>query len=99
MKKLRLELEALDVVSFATNGEHGVPRGTVHGQVVVSGYESYEAACGFTLGWHDSCYGVCRTNEYWTCQQAGPTVGPSCDYHCTAPSVGCTPPAETEYCA
>lgn len=94
MKKLRLELEALDVVSFATDDERGVPRGTVHGQNRTKQTDSF-----FTLGEHNSCYGGCGTMEYDTCQEAGPTVGPSCYYYCAGPSIGCTPPAETEYCA
>ena len=90
MKKLRLELEALDVVSFATDDEQGVPRGTVHGQ----NQNSF-----FTLGGHDSCYGMCMTYEYDTCHFAGPSVGTSCDYYCTAPSIGCTGSVETQCCA
>lgn len=86
MKKLRLDIDALDVVSFPTASEPETPRGTVRGN------------SAFTLGWHDSCYGMCRTNEYDTCLEAGPTVGTSCDYFCTAPTIGCTPPPETEYC-
>jgi len=94
MKKLRLELEALDVVSFATDGEHAVPRGTVQGQGIT---ETDQTGSFFTLGGHDSCYGMCNTNEYGTCGE--PSVGPSCEAFCTAPSVGCYPPAETELCA
>jgi len=94
MKKLRLELEALDVVSFATDGEHELPRGTVHGRESM-----YPTSGYFTLDGNDSCYGMCRTVEYHTCWESQPSVGPSCDYLCTAPSVGCYPPAETEFCA
>ena len=95
MKKLSLDLESLDVVSFATDGEGAAPRGTVHGQ---QGGLTWEPNSFFTLGYHDSCYGACMTNEYNTCWEAGPTVGPSCDYFCQGPSIGCTPPAETETC-
>lgn len=98
MKKIRLDLEALDVVSFTTDDEPGAPRGTVRAHVPPDSY--------FTLG-GASCYGDCMTIEYATCQEAGPTVGPSCDYYCLAwtagcypltEAPGCVPPAETEYC-
>jgi hypothetical protein len=90
MKKIRLELDTLDVVSFATSGEPDVPRGTVQGRDSMNSF--------FTLGFHDSCYGMCLTNEYDTCHEAGPSVGPSCDYYCQGPSIGCYPPPETETC-
>jgi hypothetical protein len=93
MKKLRLDLDDLDVVSFATRDEQAAVKGTIHGQ------DQIQTNSFFTLGGHDSCYGMCNTMEYDTCHEAGPTVGTSCDYFCTAPSIGCTPPAETEYCA
>jgi hypothetical protein len=77
MKKIRLDLEALDVVSFTTDGDPDAPRGTVRGQ------DSY------TYGGYLSCQGLCNTNEYDTCREAGPSVGPSCDWDCAAASVGC----------
>jgi len=94
MKKLRLELDSLDVVSFPTDGEHEIPRGTVQGQGTRDQTNSF-----FTLGGHDSCYGMCMTHEYDTCHEAGPSVGTSCDYFCTAPSIGCTGSVETQCCA
>ena len=94
MKKLSLDLESLDVVSFATDDEQAALRGTVHGRET-------NAFClpanPFTIGYHDSCYGFCATDEYYTCHEAGPSVGPSCDYFCTEATVGCIP-AETETC-
>jgi len=92
MKKLRLELEALDVVSFATGGEREVPQGTVHGQSDRPLTNPF-----FTLDGHNSCYGMCGTGEYDTCGE--PSVGPSCDAFCTAPSVGCYPLTAAETCA
>lgn len=89
MQKLRLDLDALDVDSFATDGGRQTPRGTVHGQDSTGSW--------FTVG-QVSCYGDCMTREYDTCHEAGPSVGPSCDYICTEPSVGCYPPPETETC-
>jgi hypothetical protein len=79
MKKIRLDLDSLDVVTFATDGGPDAPRGTIHGN-----QNTY-----FTIG-QDSCYGGCMTHEYHTCMEAGPSVGPSCDYICTAQTVGCT---------
>jgi hypothetical protein len=90
MKKIRLDLDALDVVSFATDSEPDAPRGTIHGHNTMTPY--------FTLG-QPSCYGGCATDEYHTCWEAGPSVGPSCDYICQEPSVGCYPPDWTEACA
>lgn len=94
MKKIRLDLDSLDVLSFATEEKGNELRGTVHARV----YTRMGDCETFTLGWHDSCYGMCNTHEYHTCAVAGPTVGPSCDYYCTALSVGCDPGAETELC-
>lgn len=85
MKKIRLDLEALDVVSFATDGEPDAPRGTIHGR------DSYY---GYTHGGFLSCQGLCNTHEYQTCHEAGPSVGPSCDWDCAAASVGCTETCE-----
>jgi hypothetical protein len=94
MKKIRLDLDSLEVLSFATEEESDRARGTVHARV-----ETQMTDCSaFTLGWNDSCYGMCHTHEYYTCAETQPSVGPSCDYYCTAPSVGCDPGAETELC-
>jgi hypothetical protein len=81
MKKIRLNLEALDVVSFETDAEPGA-RGTVHGQGTRNPY--------YFTG--PSCYGDCQTWEYNTCGFYGPTEGPSCEELCGAASVGCTDP-------
>lgn len=93
MKKIRLDLDALDVVSFETNGEAEGSRGTVHGQATREGGTNPY----FTLDHHDSCYGMCQTYEYNTCGE--PSVGPSCEYFCLAQTVGCYPPPETDFCA
>jgi len=90
MKKIRLNLEALDVVSFETGAEPGAQRGTVHGH-----------GQGFTVPYYFtgvSCYGECGTNEYDTCWEDGPTKGPSCEELCGAASVGCYPYTEPETC-
>lgn len=92
MNKIRLDLDTLDVTSFPTTDEREAPRGTVHGR---DGITETETNPFFTLGGHDSCYGMCNTNEYGSCGE--PSVGPSCENFCTAQSVGCYP-AETETC-
>lgn len=88
MKKIRLDLDALDVESFATRDTPEAERGTVHGQGVANPW--------FTLDGHDSCYGMCATHEYNDCGAC--TVGPSCEYYCLAQSVGCSSGPETELC-
>jgi hypothetical protein len=88
MKKIRLSLEALDVVSFATDAETDA-RGTVHARDELTDPYYFTGA---------SCYGDCQTNEYHTCREAGPTVGPSCELMCGAGSVGCYPYTEPETC-
>jgi hypothetical protein len=93
MKKIRLHLETLDVVSFSTDDKQEPLRGTVQGQ---SGLTETDTNPYFTLNGHNSCYGMCNTGEYHTCGE--PTVGPSCYNYCTAQSVGCYPPEETEAC-
>lgn len=95
MRKLHLDLDALDVTSFAARGDGADASGTVHGADQRDlGY--HPTSSYFTLG-HQSCYGDCMTNEYDTCWEAGPSVGPSCDYFCLAQTVGCIP-VETSYC-
>jgi hypothetical protein len=86
MKKIRLDLEALDVVSFVTDEEPRAQRGTVRGR----GTEPY-----YFTG--PSCYGECvATNEYYTCNGDGSTQGPSCEEMCGAASVGCYPYTYTD---
>lgn len=92
MKKIQLNLDTLDVVSFETSGEQELLRGTVQGQSRLTDTETNPF---FTLDGHDSCYGMCGTMEYHTCGE--PSVGPSCYNYCTAQSVGCYP-VETEAC-
>jgi len=93
MKKIRLDLDSLDVLSFTTREEPDRTRGTVHGRV-----RTQMTDCSaWTLGWDDSCYGMCQTLEYPTCAESQPSVGPSCDYYC-APSVGCDLSAEPALC-
>jgi hypothetical protein len=88
MKKIRLDLEALDVVSFETDAKPGAQRGTVRGRSVGEPY--------YFTGY--SCYGDCATWEYDTCRVDGPTQGPSCEEMCGAGSVGCYPYTEPETC-
>ncbi len=93
MEKIRLDLNTLDVVSFATDGEPETPRGTVHGHSENTQDRDYTMHYNdciyFTVG-QVSCYqGQCGTVEYHTCAEAGPSVGPSCDYICQDPSYGC----------
>lgn len=90
MKKIRLDLEALDVVSFTTDDESGAARGTVRAHNTTEPF--------FTLGGQASCNGGCFTHEYPTCYEGCPS-GVSCDYLCPEPTIGCYfPPAETEDC-
>ncbi len=91
MKKIRLNLEELNVVSFATGAEPDA-RGSVHGRVVVGGGTEPYVFTG------PSCYGDCLTNEYDTCREAGPSVGPSCEEMCGAWTVGCHVFTEPETC-
>lgn len=85
MKKLRLEIEALEVDSFEPAAESRL-RATVHGRV----WDQETVAPGPTC-W-ESCLGTCRscpadpTCGYWTC---------SCDTACgqqsCANTCGCEP--------
>jgi hypothetical protein len=90
MRKIRLDPETLDVLSFATADEQQSLRGTVHAE---SRLTETETNPYFTLDGHDSCYGGCNTHEYNTCGE--PSVGPSCDRYCQAQTVGCYPETET----
>jgi hypothetical protein len=85
MKKIRLDLDGLEVRSFATDVA-GTPRGTVRAR------ESY------TYGGEDSCDQACIpiTYEYATCGQTGPTCGASCDFACDGTSHVC--PSDTGGC-
>lgn len=69
MKRIRLDVEDLEVRSFTT-ADAAEPRGTVR-------------AREYSL-WEDSCVQACfpQTYEFATCGQTGPTCGASCDWGC-----------------
>lgn len=85
MKKIRLNLDELEVRSFATD-EAAAERGTVRAR------ESY------TNGADDSCYQACLpyTYEFDTCGQTGPTCGATWDWACYPGSNVC--PSDTGGC-
>jgi hypothetical protein len=69
MKKLKLDLEMVQVDSFATGGEKG--RGTVKANSGVSSFCSFRppATCQPDTCW-DSCGGSCDTLCGWVPSQA-----------------------------
>lgn len=82
MKKIRLEIDALEVRSFATDTA-AEARGTVRGR------ESPGSA--YTYGGQDSCYQACfpQTHEFDTCGQTGPGCGATWDWPCYPGSYVC----------
>lgn len=84
MKKIRLDVEELEVRSFETEA---VPetRGTVRGHYYTDGADA-------------SCYMACfpMTDEYAGCGQSGHTCGPTCDWACYEGSYVC--PSDTGGC-
>lgn len=83
MKKIRLNVDELEVRSFETETAPK-SRGTVHGR-------------GYTQGGEQSCYQACfpMTHEFDTCYQTGLTCGATCDWGCDSRAV-C--PSDTGHC-
>ncbi len=77
MKKIRLNLDQLEVRSFATDATPE-PHGTVHGRA-------------YTYGGEYSCLQRCRqqTHEFDTCYDTGPTCGATCDWPCSPNTAVC----------
>jgi hypothetical protein len=78
MKKIRLNIDELEVHSFAIDSVTE-PRGSVRGRQDTDGDDP-------TTGYYD-CFKV--TDEYDTCDQSGPTCGASCDWVCYPASRTC----------
>jgi hypothetical protein len=74
MKKIRLDIEELEVRSFETEAAPE-PHGTVRGRE-------------YSLG-DQSCYQACfqQTHEFETCYETGITCGASCDWGCDSRAV------------
>ena len=81
MRKMRLELDALAVESFAA-AEAGAPRGTVRGHVSLY-YE--DCSPSETCDGGNTCAG--------TCQSCNGTCVYSCHATCGCPSGGCVGPS------
>lgn len=77
MKKIRLDVEELEVRSFETEAV-AEPRGTVHGRQ-------------YTYDGELSCRQVCfqRTDEFETCWETGVTCGATCDWPCSPNTAVC----------
>ena len=75
MKKIRLDVEALEVDSFDTGKEGEAPRGTVRGHLTVGSTMPYVPSGA-------SCFGDCLTREYDTCFDDAPTDPASCNDYC-----------------
>jgi hypothetical protein len=72
MKKIRLNVEELQVRSFDTEASPALPRGTVRGRE----YSFFEYSC------REACFQ--QTHEFNTCGQTGPTCGATCDWGCNS---------------
>lgn len=80
MKKIRLTLESLDVVSFATENLDAPPRGTVLGQAT-----GPVQSCG-----PQGCYPISYPDPY-TCGSCGPECQPA-TVRCLTRQKGCEIP-------
>ncbi len=84
MKKIRLNVDELEVRSFVTD-DAPERRGTVHGREYTEGHDQ-------------SCFGGCiqQTHEFETCYQTGFTCGATCDWGCGEYSNPCV--SDTGHC-
>ncbi|HEU0012485.1 MAG TPA: hypothetical protein VFQ45_02315 [Longimicrobium sp.] len=83
MRKLKLDLDELEVQSFDTTTDPGAPRGTVHG--AETDEETCEKSC-----WWGTCELHCSGGG--TCNEPGPCVWTpdiSCYQTCNAPGGPC----------
>jgi hypothetical protein len=90
MKRLTLNLNALEVQSFAT-APHTPDRGTVHGQQQCT---CYTCTCPNCF----SCAATCPASCYNTCDDLGcrtregaNTCDPTCDFTCATMYCACEP--------
>ena len=84
MKRIRLDVDELEVHSFTTAaaGEH---RGTVRGREMETYFgTSCGPGCQYTAYQQYSCLQACfqQTHEFETCYETGRTCGASCDWGC-----------------
>ena len=100
MKKLRLDVEALAVDSFATSASHGRGDGTVRGNVDPEA--TFQTLCVTDVGQCETY--LCRTELNYTCDYTCNPWQKSCDYTwctgCSAtwPATGLDCTATGEYC-
>lgn len=91
MKKIRLNVDELEVHSFETEAAPE-PRGTVRGRqsFYYTEHTNCYPDCYHTLNGDESCYRLCQryTWEFNTCMQTGETCGASCDWYCDS-AVNC----------
>jgi modification target Cys-rich repeat protein len=84
MKKLRLDVDALQVESFDPTATEAPPRGTVEGNLIAedpyslaqSGCEIYSGCCPTLAG---TCYNTCKASCNGTCMGQA-----TCFYTCRA---------------
>jgi hypothetical protein len=88
MKKIRLDLEALTVETFATTKDDEAARGTVRGHL-----SAYYEFCHVDDTWQQSCTCEATCNAA-TCYNCGGASAGCNTQRCPPPSFGCT---EFEY--
>lgn len=83
MKKIRLDPESLDVLSFATDAAAAAPRGTVLGRAPFAALGE-EAEHKYEWTAWPSCASDCafQTHEFESCDGGAESCGPSCDWPC-----------------
>ncbi len=69
MKKIRLDLEALEIVSFPTSEDDDAERGTVHGRATQ--YDP-DSCPGVTCGYATCASGCSETDGVRICKSCGP---------------------------
>ncbi len=81
MKKIRLDVEALEVSSFAVDATPE-PRGTVEARALTS-------ACNYSVDDRQSCRHECFVYswEYDGCGVSGETCGASCAWACDSVNI------------
>jgi len=85
MKKIRLDVEELEVISFGTEAAPS-PRGTVEARSrTVLG----DTQCDYSRDHNQSCRDECIVFswEYPNCDQSGDTCGASCDWACDSVNI------------
>jgi hypothetical protein len=87
LKKLRLELEMLEVQSFVTDAETGGEPGTVRGRMVVAETEGCAWSddynqCGGGSGGGGVTYDCPYTQRYYSCDPAACGTGGGTQYTC-----------------